>query len=121
MVYVLNYKGKNYNLANYTQKTAFTFNMFFTAYRNVEDIKEKYSSACSACIIALGKDVLKGLFKDEENIDINEIFLLAEQIAAVYERPLRDYRYKALQEKVGKLTEKLSRPENKKQLTKQND
>ena len=84
MTYILNYENKKYNLANYTQKTAYMFNNFFNMYNKAEDFKEKYTNACSACVVALGIDVVKGIFKDEENLDVNDVFILVEEIAAVY-------------------------------------
>lgn len=121
MTYILNYENKKYNLANYTQKTAFTFNSFLNSYKKSEDFKEKYTNACSACIVALGVDVMKNLFKNEEDIDVNDVFILVEEIAAVYNKPLKDYRYKDLKDKVCNLVDNMNVPDNKIKLTNKND
>ena len=122
MTYILNYENKKYNLANYTQKTAYMFNNLFNMYNKAEDFKEKYTNACSACVTALGIDVVKGIFKDEENLDVNDVFILAEEIAAVYNKPLKDYKYKDLKEKVGKLIENINIPDkNNGKLDTKND
>ena len=122
MTYILNYENKKYNLANYTQKTAFMFNNLFNMYNKAEDFKEKYTNACSACVVALGIDVVKGIFKDEENLDVNDVFILVEEIAAVYNKPLKDYKYKDLKEKVGKLIENINVPDkNNVKLATKND
>ena len=122
MTYILTYKGVKYNLSDYVQKIAIPFNTFYNEYKKSEDFKDKYKAACSACIVALGIDRVKAIFKDEETLDVNDVFMLVEEIHETYNRPLREYKIKNLKEEVRKLTVNLPKPDiSENKLAKSND
>jgi hypothetical protein len=109
MGYSIDYKGKTYNLEAFTMKLAAGLDGFDRNMKAATNFSDKLENALYGIVLALGCEQAKDALGDLANTDVNDMYILFEQIKEAYNAPLNQYKAKGISDAISGLKDVLAK------------